>query len=67
MAVTDEEILDAKAQIGEYGLGCEPASAATIAGLKHLLKNKNKRHEESKNRFFLPKLWHSIFKMARTM
>ncbi|MCE5186087.1 MAG: threonine synthase [Planctomycetaceae bacterium] len=36
--VTDEEILDAKAQIGKYGLGCEPASAATIAGLKHLLK-----------------------------
>jgi threonine synthase len=37
--VPDEEILDAKAQIGKYGLGCEPASAATIAGLKHLLAN----------------------------
>jgi threonine synthase len=37
--VTDEEILDAKAQIGAFGLGCEPASAATIAGLKHLLAN----------------------------
>ena len=37
--VPDEEILDAKAQIGAYGLGCEPASAATIAGLKHLLAN----------------------------
>ena len=37
LAVTDEEILDAKAQIGAAGLGCEPASAATIAGLKHLL------------------------------
>jgi threonine synthase len=36
-AVTDEEILDAKALIGKHGLGCEPASAATIAGLKHLL------------------------------
>ncbi len=36
-AVTDEEILDAKAQIGKHGLGCEPASAATVAGLKHLL------------------------------
>jgi threonine synthase len=35
--VPDEEILDAKAQIGKHGLGCEPASAATIAGLKHLL------------------------------
>jgi threonine synthase len=36
LAVTDEEILDAKALIGKHGLGCEPASAATIAGLKHL-------------------------------
>ncbi len=35
-AVTDEEIVDAKAIIGRHGLGCEPASAATIAGLKHL-------------------------------
>jgi threonine synthase len=39
LAVSDEEILDAKAQIGKYGLGCEPASAATVAGLKHLLAN----------------------------
>jgi threonine synthase len=39
MAVTDEEICDAKALIGKFGLGCEPASAATIAGLKHLLAN----------------------------
>jgi threonine synthase len=36
-AVTDKEICDAKALIGKYGLGCEPASAATIAGLKNLL------------------------------
>ncbi len=36
-AVTDEEICDAKALIGKHGLGCEPASAATIAGLRHLL------------------------------
>jgi threonine synthase len=35
-AVTDEEICDAKAVIGRAGLGCEPASAATIAGLKNL-------------------------------
>ena len=39
MDVTDDEILDAKAQIGARGVGCEPASAATIAGLKHLLAN----------------------------
>ncbi|AQT67038.1 Threonine synthase [Anaerohalosphaera lusitana] len=37
ISVPDEEIIDAKAQIGLRGLGCEPASAATIAGLKHLL------------------------------
>ncbi len=36
-AVTDEEICDAKAVIGKYGLGCEPASAATLAGLKYLI------------------------------
>jgi len=35
-AVTDEDIVDAKAIVGKYGLGCEPASAATIAGLRHL-------------------------------
>jgi len=37
IAVTDEEICDAKAIIGKYGLACEPASAATVAGLKYLL------------------------------
>ncbi|MHC4337556.1 MAG: threonine synthase [Planctomycetota bacterium] len=35
-AVTDEDICDAKAIVGKYGLGCEPASAATIAGLRGL-------------------------------
>jgi threonine synthase len=35
-AVTDEEICDAKAIVGKYGLGCEPASAASIAGLRQL-------------------------------
>jgi threonine synthase len=35
-AVTDEDICDAKAVIGKHGLGCEPASAASIAGLKQL-------------------------------
>jgi len=36
--VTDEAILEAKALIGRYGFGCEPASAATVAGLQQLLK-----------------------------
>lgn len=36
--VNDQEILDAKAQVGAGGLGCEPASAASVAGVK-LLKS----------------------------
>lgn len=32
--VTEAEIADAKAVIGASGIGCEPASAATLAGLK---------------------------------
>lgn len=35
--VADPEILDAKAQIGAGGLGCEPASAAAVAGLRNLV------------------------------
>jgi threonine synthase len=35
-AVTDGEILDAKAMIDRAGIGCEPASAATLAGLRKL-------------------------------
>lgn len=34
--VSDQQILDAKAQIGSGGLGCEPASAASVAGAKLL-------------------------------
>ena len=34
--VTEEEIADAKAQIGAAGIGCEPASAATLAGIRKL-------------------------------
>jgi threonine synthase len=34
--VTDEQMLDAKAQVGANGLGCEPASAASVAGAKAL-------------------------------
>jgi threonine synthase len=35
-AVTDQEILDAKAKVGAGGLGCEPASAASVAGARKL-------------------------------
>ncbi len=34
--VPDQEILDAKAKVGAGGLGCEPASAASVAGLRRL-------------------------------
>jgi threonine synthase len=36
--VTDQEILDAKAKVGAGGLGCEPASAASVAGARKLCK-----------------------------
>lgn len=35
--VADEAILDEKARIGRCGFGCEPASAASLAGLRQLL------------------------------
>lgn len=34
--VSDQEIMDAKARVGSGGLGCEPASAASVAGAKKL-------------------------------
>ena len=34
--VSDQEILDAKAKVGAGGLGCEPASAASVAGARLL-------------------------------
>ncbi|MEM6468839.1 MAG: threonine synthase [Planctomycetota bacterium] len=34
--VSDQEILDAKAKVGAGGFGCEPASAASVAGAKVL-------------------------------
>ena len=35
--VTEQEIADAKAIIGLCGVGCEPASAATLAGIRKLV------------------------------
>jgi threonine synthase len=35
-SATDEEILDAKAVIDAAGVGCEPASAASVAGVRQL-------------------------------
>src|SRR5580698_110776 len=36
--VSEVEIAQAKAEIGAEGIGCEPASAVTLAGLKKLLQ-----------------------------
>ena len=35
--VSEQEIADAKAAIGRAGIGCEPASAATLSGIKKLV------------------------------
>ena len=37
--VTDQEILDAKAKVDGAGIGAEPASCATVAGLRKLVSN----------------------------
>ncbi|OQY33490.1 MAG: threonine synthase [Anaerolineaceae bacterium 4572_5.2] len=36
-AVTDAEIMDAKAMVDQSGIGCEPASAASVAGTRKLV------------------------------
>jgi threonine synthase len=35
--VSDEEILEHRAMVARWGFGCEPASAASVAGLRKLL------------------------------
>jgi threonine synthase len=35
--VTDEEILEHRAMVARWGFGCEPASAASVAGLRKLM------------------------------
>jgi len=36
--VTDQQIMDAKARVDAAGIGCEPASAAAVAGAKKLVE-----------------------------
>ena len=38
-AVSEQEIADAKAVIGRCGIGCEPASAAALAGIRKLVRS----------------------------
>ena len=45
--VTEVEIAQAKAEIGAEGIGCEPASAVTLAGLKKLVKQGFVKRDES--------------------
>ena len=37
ISVSEQEIADAKAMIGRDGIGCEPASATTVAGIRKLV------------------------------
>jgi threonine synthase len=37
LRVSDQEIMDAKAVVDSSGIGCEPASAASVAGAKELV------------------------------
>lgn len=44
--VTDEELMQAKREIDEMGIGCEPASATTLAGVKKLRASGVMREDE---------------------
>jgi threonine synthase len=39
-AVPDREILEAKAVVDAAGIGCEPASAAAVAGVRRLVRQR---------------------------
>jgi threonine synthase len=47
IAVTEREIADAKAMIGRDGIGCEPGSATTVAGIKKLVSARKIRADEN--------------------
>lgn len=47
IAVSEQEIADAKAMIGRDGIGCEPASATTVAGIRKLVVTGHIQREES--------------------
>ena len=46
LQVTDDEIMEARAMVARWGFGCEPASAASVAGLQKLLADGTIGHEE---------------------
>lgn len=47
LSVSEQEIADAKAIIGRDGIGCEPASATTVAGIKRLVQSGKIGSEET--------------------
>lgn len=44
--VTDNELMDAKALVDRSGIGCEPASASSVAGVKNLVECGEIDHNE---------------------
>jgi threonine synthase len=47
ITVSEQEIADAKAMIGRDGIGCEPASATTVAGIRKLVSENVIKKDES--------------------
>lgn len=47
ITVSEQEIADAKAMIGRDGIGCEPASATTVAGIRKLAADGVIKKDES--------------------
>ena len=47
ITVTEQEIGDAKAMIGRDGIGCEPASATTVAGIRKLVADEIIKDDET--------------------
>ncbi|GAA3410162.1 threonine synthase [Paenibacillus hodogayensis] len=47
VSVSDRDILEAKARIDRSGIGCEPASAAALAGLRRLVADGTIHPEET--------------------
>lgn len=45
--VSDQEILEAKALIDRQGIGCEPASGCTLAGIRKLVNNGTIRRNDT--------------------
>jgi threonine synthase len=45
--VSDEEILEAKAHVDSAGIGAEPSSCATVAGIRKLVESEAIKHNET--------------------